>query len=251
MNTPALLGAVMACALLGSACGNDDSARPDPGGAKTAQPGPTAGVQQAPAPAKTDVPATPPPAAPQPKGYSRDAIKAIPDNCASPLAVLATAPASVGDKYAWPIARQALLANQQFRVTVGPPAVPGEVQLATHKYNDSYALVATCKDGGTCNDLAAMHKAIVRSSFPQVVCGKMNGLSASPVGAAFSWGAGPKQNLPTDVVGKCARLNACSIATDRSTAGDPFLECQKAPSNFKLDCAARYPCSEVLACAAR
>jgi len=246
--------ALAAGAVLVQACGNDGSAKPEPSGTGAPAPAPkptaTAGAQAA-MPAVTTVAATPAPAAaPAATGYSLADIKTIPDNCATPVALLATAPASVGDKYAWNISRQALLANQQFRVTSADPAVPGEVQLATYKYNDAYALVAKCKDGGTCNNLAAMYKAIVRSSHPQVICGKMNGLSAGPVGAAFGWAADPKQNLPaaSDKVASCARLNACMIATDRSTPGDPFLECQKAPGNFKTECANRYPCSEVLAC---
>lgn len=70
-------------------------------------------------------------------------------------------------------------------------------------------------------------------------------------GAATARATDPKQNLPTDVIGKCARLSACMIATDRATPGDPFLECQKGPTSFKTDCATRYPCSEVLACAGK
>jgi hypothetical protein len=133
----------------------------------------------------------------------------------------------------------------------GPKAAPGQVSLATHVYNDSaYALVATCNDGGTCNQLAAMYKAIVRTSNPQIVCGKVQGISASPVGPPFGWNADPKGNLPpeSDAVALCARLNACMIATDRATPGDPFVECQKAPHTFKTKCATRYPCAEVLAC---
>jgi hypothetical protein len=81
----------------------------------------------------------------------------------------------------------------------------------------------------------------------------MNGLSASPVGPAFGWSPDGRKNLPStsDKVAACARLNACMIATDRSTPGDPFLECQKAPGKFKTECADRYPCAEVLACAGK
>lgn len=245
--------------LAATACGNKDSAEPDPG---RASPPPSAnnpvssagGGQFAASPSRTDAPkaqeAPQPAAAPQ-KGYPREGFRAIPDNCATPLALLSTAPAKVGDRYAWPTSRQAFVANGQFRVTDGAPSAPGEVQLATYKYNDtSYALIAKCKDGGTCNDVAAMYKAIVRSSNPQVVCGPLNGLSSSPVGPGFGWGSDARKNLPgaADTVAKCARLNACLIATDRATPGDPFLECQKAPSTFKTDCATRFPCSEVLAC---
>ncbi|MCC6555060.1 MAG: hypothetical protein IT372_18995 [Polyangiaceae bacterium] len=187
-----------------------------------------------------------------PKGYETSSIKAIPDNCSSPWAILATAPASVGANYPWNISRQALLANQQFKVVSGPPTAPGQVSLSTHSYNDSaFALVAQCKDGGTCNQVAAMYKAIVRSSSPQVYCGKIQGaVSASPVGSPFSWSPDPKGNLPVegDAIALCARLSACMIATDRSTPGDPFVECQKAPHHFKTKCATRYPCAEVLAC---
>lgn len=82
---------------------------------------------------------------------------------------------------------------------------------------------------------------------------KLNGLSSSPVGPGFGWSSDMRQDLPaaSDTIARCSRLNACLIATDRSTPGDPFLECQKAPSGFKLDCASRYPCSEVLACAGK
>lgn len=254
----ASISALTVSSLLAVACGNDGSAKPDPAGTGAQPPAPRpqatgatpGGGQFAASPAQTGSPATPAPTSG--KGYPRDGLRTIPDSCASPLALLATAPGSVGDDYAWPISRQALLANQQFKVVSGDPTVPGEVQLSTYKYNNTaYALVARCKDGGTCNDVAAMYKGIVRSSNPQLVCGKLNGLSSAPVGRGFGWAGDPKQNLPTDVVGKCARLNACMIATDRSTPGDPFLECQKAPMKFKTECADRYPCAEVLACTGR
>jgi hypothetical protein len=180
------------------------------------------------------------------------AISPIPDHCASPIVILSGAPESVGPKFAWPVAHQTLLANQQFKVVKEAPKAPGEVLLATykHKLTQGYALVAKCKDGGTCNRLAAMYKAVVRSSRPELACGKIDTLGARPVRAPFAWADDVKGNLPKpgDLQGACARLNACMIATDRATEGDPFLACQKAPSHFKTDCARRYPCAEVLAC---
>lgn len=249
--------ALCACA---AACGNKDSAEAEPGG----RPSPTS-QKGAAGPGAGQFAATPnQPGTSQPtqpgvggstgqKGYPRDAIAAIPDNCASAVVVLSTAPPSVGDNYAWPISRQTFLANQQFQVVPSMPSVPGQVYLATHTLNGGYALVGRCKDGGTCNDVAAMYKAIVRSSMPNVVCGNVKGLSASPVGRGFEWASDPTKNLPAsnDTVAKCARLNACMIATNRSTPGDPFAECQKGPAAFKVECAAKYPCSEVLACAGR
>ena len=183
-------------------------------------------------------------------GYPLTAIKALPDGCTTPSVILATAPSSVGSSYGWNITRQAFLANQQIKIVGGQPAAPGEVHLAPYDYTgNAYALVATCHDGATCNKVAAMYKGIVRSSNPQLTCGKVNGVGASPI-AAFSWNADPRQNLPaaSDPVALCARLDACPIATDRSTPGDPFLECQKAPGKFKTACATRYPCAEVMAC---
>ena len=230
---------VLAAAILAVGCSNKG------GGAA-----PTADTSK-PAPAKAGVDqTTPSPAKPAAaaQGYALDGIKTIPDSCASAHVILSTAPASVGADHPWQTARQALLANQQFKVVDGEPAAPGQVHLGTFDSNGSFALVAACKDGGTCNQLAAMYKALIRSSHPQVICGHVPGMSAEPVGA-FSFGAA-QQNLPTsgDAIAACARLDACMIATDRSTPGDPFLECQKAPSSFKLRCAEKYPCAEVMAC---
>lgn len=184
--------------------------------------------------------------------YPMDGIKTIADECVRPKVVLATVPQSLGKDYPWSIARQALLANQQFRVISGyRPDVLGQISLASWEYGEvSYALVATCADGTTCNRLASMYKAVVRSSDPQVVCAqRIRGMSRNPVGT-FAWEEDPRANLPKDgdLVASCARLSACMLTADPSTPGDPYLECQKAPANFKTDCAKRYPCSEVLAC---
>lgn len=193
-------------------------------------------------------------ATPQQQTYPLDAIKAVADDCTSPQVLLATAPKSVGPDYAWHVTRQAMLANQQFKVVNYMPTLPGEVYIGPYGYTDgAFALVARCSDGATCNRLAAMYKAIVRSSRPQVVCGTpIQGISSTPIGS-FRWDADPKANLPRDgeLQALCARLSACTIASDQSTPGDPFLDCQKAPAKFKTDCAKRYPCAEVIACAGK
>jgi len=215
--------------------------------AKPANVAPAAETAKAAEPAKAEGAVT----RPDQQTYPLDAIKAVDETCATPEVLLSTAPKSVGPDHPWHTARQALLANQQFRVVSGAPSVPGEVSLATYAYSDTaYALVAKCKDGGTCNRLAAMYKAIVRSSRPQVVCGaKIQGISGGPV-HGFGWEGDPKANLPGsgDTIAMCARIDACMIATDQATPGDPFLECQKAPSKFKTACAKQYPCAEVMAC---
>jgi hypothetical protein len=38
-------------------------------------------------------------------------------------------------------------------------------------------------------------------------------------------------------------------ALDFSGSNDPALECQKAPTRFKLDCATKQTCADVVACA--
>ena len=201
-------------------------------------------------------PATPSPA----QGYPLDAIKPIADNCSSAKVIMTAAPTNADNKYSWTFTRQAMLANQQFKVVSGPPSVPGQVQFlqfeaGTKKPDGSWPqmnLVAFCADGGTCNQLAAMYKGVVRSSNPQPVCGQLPGPLGDSSPVSIQQGD-PKGDLPadTDTIGMCARLSACMIATDRATPGDPGLECQKAPSKFKTACAKKYPCSEVLACAAQ
>jgi hypothetical protein len=204
------------------------------------------------------VPAMPAPtAAGAATGYALDAIKTIADNCSSAKVILTTAPANADNRYPWTYTRQAMLANQQFKVVSGPPSAPGQVQFLQFEAGQKGAdgkwpqrtLIAFCADGGTCNQLAAMYKAIVRSSSPQPVCGNLPGTFGASSPVSIQQGD-PKADLPdtNDTIGLCARLSACMIATDRATPGDPGLECQKAPSSFKTACARKYPCAEVLAC---
>jgi hypothetical protein len=190
--------------------------------------------------------------------YPDGPIKQIADHCSKPFVIMSTAPNSVGDNYPWTWTRQAMLANQQFKVVDGEPAGPGQVSfqlhLASDKYQNAWVLVAKCKDGGTCNKLAAMYKAIVKGSQSQPVCGKLP-LDLSPVTfkkpvlreAGFSSNTLPEK---TDVKGMCARLQACTVATDTSKSGKETIgfDCQKAPSSFKTSCARKYPCQAVMDC---
>ncbi len=195
---------------------------------------------------------------PSQQTYSMDAIKKIPDNCSKPFVIMSTAPNKVGQDYAWTWSRQAMLANQQFKVVDGEPQVPGQVSFQLHlaapKFNKAWVLVAKCKDGGTCNRLAAMYKAIVKGAAASPVCGKLP-MDLSPVTfkkpvlreAGFSTNTLPGAK---DGVGLCARLHACTIAMDPSKAStvNIGLQCQKAPSKFKVQCARKYPCAEVMKC---
>ena len=201
-----------------------------------------------------DVPVT----SPEQQSYSMEGVKKIADNCAKAFVIMSTAPERVGADYTWTWARQALLANQQFKVVDGEPEAPGQVTFQLHKasqrFQNAWVLVAKCKDGGTCNYLAAMHKAIVKGSSSTPVCGNLP-MDLGPATfkkpvlrkSAFS-----PDSLPdaTDGAGLCARLHACTIAMDTSTATNIGFDCQKAPSRFKTACARKYPCKAVMDCMA-
>jgi hypothetical protein len=223
---------------------------------KDPQPRPTDDGTQAPAVA----PPTTPPAVTSPEQQTYPAISSpIDPTCSKPSVLAATAPASVGRDYPWTWARQALLANQQFRVVPGTPSAPGQVSFELHQLpassGNAFALVARCQDGGTCNHLAAMFRAVVPSNRASVSCGPLpSGLSATTRvrGSLLAELAAPKSNLPgpKDVIGQCARLQACTVASDTSLSGseDLGLQCQRAPSRFPIACARKYPCVEVLGC---
>jgi len=192
---------------------------------------------------------------PSKQTYSMVGITTISDDCATAHVIMATAPESVGADYEWKYTRQAMLANQQYRVVADAPHVRGEVAFEVHQadasLNHAFVLLANCADGLTCNHLAAMYKSVVKSSNPQVVCGDV---PAARVGRFVKktdlMAGGPKANLPasSDTISKCARVAACTIADDTATKDDVGIACQKSPSSFRLDCASRYPCAEVLAC---
>lgn len=192
--------------------------------------------------------------APAMQSYKLDGIKKIDDACSSPWVIVANAPESVGADYEWKWSKQALIANQQFHVVSGTPSAPGEVAFEVHQadsaMSDAWVLVARCNDGATCNYLAAMYKAVVKSSHPQPVCGSLPAnLGAAKKHVDFLAG-GPEANLPHegDTISLCARLSACNVAVKPDLADDVGLQCQKAPGSFKTTCATRYPCAQVMEC---
>ncbi len=191
---------------------------------------------------------------PTQQSYSMGSIKTIADGCTNANAIMVTAPESVGADYEWKYSRQAMLANQQYKVVADAPSIRGEVGFEVRQMDASmsnaYVLVAHCADGLTCNHLAAMYKSIVKSSNPQVVCGDLGANAGRFVKKIHLLGGGPQANLPqaSDTISKCARIAACTIADDTSTTEDVGISCQKAPTSYKLDCATRYPCAEVLSC---
>lgn len=168
----------------------------------------------------------------------------VPTGCSPSEIILFT---NSNRSYHWPLARQTFLANPHIPVVNRPPAA-GQVQLVPREWKSSVALVARCGDAPTCNQVASMFKTLVRASNPQPVCSK--GYLGAPLPSGFVWHSDPKSNLPsaTDTAAQCARLNACQLMARPSSAGDPFLECQKRPHAFKTACALKYPCSAVMAC---
>ncbi len=215
----------------------------------TSPPAPTAATPTPPAGPVTD---------PTQQTYP-DLANPIAANCAEAWAVVGNAPESVGEAYGWPWARQALLANQQFKIVSSAVTVPGEVMFHLHQagagFNNSWVLIARCADGTTCNKLGAMIKGTVPGAPVQVGCGPLPMALGTesfrkPILADL---ANPQSALPSsgDIAGKCARLQACSVAMDPPTkAGNEKigLDCQKAPSRVKHECATRYPCAEVMKC---
>lgn len=253
LRMKAVLSAALALALSSLGCDRHDDQTPRDPGAGSAG---SAGLASAP----LDSGAPPPDggsALDLPAPYPLSAIKAIPDQCASPKVVVATVPANAAHHYAWTLTRQAALANPQFNVVSSPPQVSGQIFFRQLEIGRSgpdgkgatRSLVAYCKDGGTCNRFAAMHLAVVRSSNPEPVCGNVPGASTDYQAVDIQWN-GLRGDLPTakDTPGLCARLGACMITLDRATPGDPIRECQEAPSAWKTMCGLKRSCAGVLAC---
>jgi hypothetical protein len=187
--------------------------------------------------------------------YPLTAIKAMPDNCSKAHVLMTTAPVNEKNHYPWTWTRQAVIVHPEFKAGSGTqPKAPGEILFEMYDYgNDgkSKALIAHCADGGTCNRLAAMYKAVVPSSHPSPMCGEIPNLKGSPVIVPIPQpGLGNEDDMPSagDTVALCARLSVCMIHSNPSTPGDPGIECQKAPSKFKTQCALKKPCSAVMEC---
>jgi hypothetical protein len=188
-------------------------------------------------------------------------IKAAPTGCKEAWAILATVPAVLHDKpdFHWRFARQVFLANPQFGY--GIPESPSSVVFyeSPQPVAGGFTLGARCSRAIECNQLAAAYKTVVPTSKPDVICGQLPSyVSLGPGAGVFEWDMTPEnglhrpleKNLPAqdDTVSQCVRLAACKAARDRKLDGDPSIDCQKKPSNFKLACARKPACAEVLTC---
>jgi hypothetical protein len=199
----------------------------------------------------------PPPAAPPATGpYSTEGIRTTADDCVKASVLLSTSPKTQDEKYGWSFTKQALLAHPEFKIsTVVPPKGASTITLQQFDFQPgktakpAKALMAFCNSGATCNRLAAMYKNVVRTSHPEVFCGKYPDTIKDPP-SPVEFGQDAKKDLPDakDLVSLCARLAACMIAADHNTPGDPGVECQRKPAAFKTGCATKAHCTAVLEC---
>ncbi len=184
------------------------------------------------------------------RSYPLGDLKPLADGCAKPRVGLASAPRSRGPLFSWPWVRQTLYAHPAFRVVVSAPKQPGQLELTVVDGEKTLTLFASCWDADTCNRLAAMYRGVVRSSRPVLVCGEIP-LEGERLRAFVLPDDGRWLPDENDWMAACARLNACRIAIDASTEGDPGLACQRDPSKFDRSCAQLSSCRDVVACLAR
>jgi len=186
--------------------------------------------------------------------YPTEGLTVLPDNCVDSKVVLTAVPKThfESEGFLWRFARQVALANPQFQYLFHKEPGPKKVvfKAVEHKPTKGVALLAECNDAKTCMQFAAAYKTVVPTSRPEPICGKAPTLGediAGPMVLDFPL----ESSLPgkVDAVSKCVRLAACQAARDKKLAGDPAIDCQKKPSSFKLECAMKFPCSKVLACA--
>jgi hypothetical protein len=250
------LSVVAACALCALAACKLPSKPEDTSASATASA--TAAPTATPTPAVSAAPAAA-------TDYSHAAIREIPENCKDARIVLTAVPkAQFDDKtFKWRFAQQVLIADPAHFKAVSASAAPKGKEIVfsslEHLPTKGVALVAQCS-AETCMRFGAAYKTVVPTSHPEVVCGKVPTVGA-PVTSAngtdqivpFGSPDPAKAALPekTDIVGQCVRLAACQAAKDFKLDGDPAIECQKHPGPFKLACAAKASCEQVLECAAK
>jgi hypothetical protein len=256
---------LLLCALLACKSGEKKSppapasAAPEPVAAASPSSPNAAAAASPSAPSTAVAPPTPAaaPASASGSGYPTEGLKTIADNCKVASAILASVPKRVvegwKDGHEWNWATQALLAHREFTLRDDTTEQSMEVKLLQYDQpNGVVALVAHCHDGVTCNKLAAMYKFTVPGAKPQLFCGakipSLQGVGATIVKLTPFGGADQKIPDAKNVIGRCARLHICSRKLDRSTPEDLGLSCQRAPMKFKIACAAKKSCQEVVSC---
>ncbi len=224
---------------------------------------PAVGLASPTAPAATgdaplDVPVAVDPAAAVPDAkpgeYSLEDINPIADDCKAPSVMLAAVSNNIAKKedFVWAFAIQAFHAHPKFvlgnKVSLNRP---GRVAIHQVQVNPkAVGLVAYCRDGATCNQVAAMYKATVPTSKPEVYCGKKWERGIVPRGLlnAVDLKALAFQKLESEPVSMCARVGICTKQQNPATPGDPGIECQRAPGKHKYKCGQEKTCEAVVSC---
>jgi hypothetical protein len=222
--------------------------------------GPSAPAQPSTAKATSSIEASTPSPPPTPAGavdpppdeieYPFKGLATIPDDCKEPTAVLTTAPTKMGWDYDWTWTRQALYANPQFQIVDWPakPDKPMQVRFDMYEIPGGFALVGVCPDGATCNKLAAMYKSTVPTCSPRLHCSALP-IQGTPRRSRIVPADG--QWLPladTNIIGRCARIGVCLNIKHERFSHNPGVDCQSAPARFRVDCAKKATCDEVVAC---
>lgn len=233
--------------------------------------------QQAAAPAASEAPEAAPSAAPrdvpaavaaeglpstvaeevasaEPGVYSLAEIRPVAENCKSPSVMLAAVSNNIAKKkdFVWAYVVQALYAHPKFvlgnKVSL---KAPGRVALQEVQVTPkAVGLVAYCKDGATCNELAAMYKSTVPTSKPEVYCGKSWEKGRIPRGLLNSVGlrAMAFKKLKEEPTSMCARVGICTKQQNPASTDDIGLECKRAPGKYKYKCGQEKTCEAVVAC---
>jgi hypothetical protein len=264
-----LVGSIVAIAACNQASKNDQATPAAPAATELAPAtsAPPAAAAPTPSSAAPTTATSPEPgaAAAVKAGYSTDGIKPIAEDCKKALAVLSLVTAKIHDdpSFHWRFAEQVFAANPTMfhaKRDAQTGDATGNVTFneAEQKGTGAYALFAFCETGALCNQVAAAYKTVVPTSKPELYCGDPpSNYTVLPAAPILHWQMTGSQidlagSVPDkkDTVGQCVRLAACRAATDFKLDGDPAIDCQKKPSTFKLACAQKPACADVLSCAA-
>ncbi len=190
--------------------------------------------------------------------YSAEGLVALPENCVDSQVVLGAVPKNfyASDTFGWRHVRQVALANPRFKFVrnLNKTAIAGEVAFTVneHKPTKGVALVAHCGTAKTCLDFAAAYRTVVPTAKPTLLCGANPNIGKRILGGENVLPDSGKiaDVLPDkkDVQSQCVRLAACKAARDFRLETDEAQACMMKPSQFKLNCARKKSCEQVLSC---
>jgi hypothetical protein len=216
------------------------------------------GIATSPSSAAASAPSSAPQAALS--DYSTEGIGSLPENCTDSAVVMMAVPKNYysNDTFDWRHVRQVALANPEFEIvrSLSAGSKPQSIAFSENEHTPTkgVALVAHCKTAATCLKFAAAYRTVVPTAKLTPICG------ANPnIGARITGG---KTVLPDsgriadvlpddknkDAQSECVRLAACKAARDHALPSDETQECMKKPGSFKLHCAHKKTCEQVLAC---